>query len=412
MRWYHGWTVLAVTLLMQAVIWGLGSLCFTFWVLPWMEEFRAGRGEVMMGITASLVVMGLSSPVAGWAMDRFSIRLFICVGLVASALGFALISQATTMLQIIVIYAFCIGLSCTFAGPLAAQILAAKWFTKKRGLALGISATGQAWGGLIMPRFVTAMIAEHGWREAALIIAVVPLLLVPIIWFIIRNNPEEKDLSPGTASLSSASDPGDAATREWTARAIMRDRGFVIAALVFTPTMTAIYAILQNLAPYAHDNGFLPAAAASFMAVLSGFLLIGKLTFGGLSDTIDKRLLVWVSLLLLGLSFAALITKPTNFWYMLSVCAVLGLGSGALVPMSAAVIGSRFGSKAFGRAMGLLYLFTNLCAFGPTIMGLIRDEMKSYDAAILFFIFIFLVAGVSMAFSPKERLSKAQATVR
>ena len=407
MRWYYGWTVLAVTLLMQAVIWGLGSLCFTFWVLPWMDEFGAGRGQVMMGITASLVVMGISAPIAGWAMDRFSIRLFICLGLIASALGFSLISQATAIWQVVAIYAVCIGVSGTFAGPLAAQILAAKWFTKKRGLALGISATGQAWGGLIMPRFVTAMIAEHGWRQAALIVSVIPLLLIPIIWFTIRNNPEERDLPAGTARLPSASDPDDAATREWTASTILRDHGFVIAALVFTPMMTAIYAILQNLAPYAHDHGFLPAAAASFMAVLSGFLLIGKLTFGGLSDHIDKRLLVWVSLLLLGLSFAALMTKPTNFWYMLSVCAVLGFGSGAVVPMSAAIVGRRFGSKAFGRAMGLLYPFTNLCAFGPILMGWIRDEMKSYDPAVLFFIFIFLVAGVAMAFFPRERFSKA-----
>jgi len=273
-------------------------------------------------------------------------------------------------------------------------------------LALGISATGQAWGGMIMPRFVTTLIADHGWRGAALMVSAVPLLLIPLIWLTIRSGPGEMGLEKA-ANVRSASRYADAPAQDWTTSTILRDRGFVLVVLVFTPMMTAIYAILQNLAPYSHDHGFPPAAAASFMAVLSVFLMLGKITFGALSDHIDKRWLVWVALSIQVVSFGALITGPTDFWYMLCVCALLGFGAGAPVPLTAAIIGNRFGTKAFGRAMGLLYPFTNLCAIGPVLMGWMRDEMGSYSSAIWIFILSFVPAALLMAYFPQGKRPEA-----
>jgi MFS family permease len=402
MRWYHGWTILAVTLVMQTVIWGLGSVCFTFWVLPWMNAFGVGRSEVMTAITASVVVMGLSSPLAGWAMDRYSARLFICLGIISFVLGFLLISQASTAWEVSIYYALFIGLSGAFSGPLAAQILATRWFDSRRGMALGISATGLGWGGLIMPHLVTELIATHGWRQAALVVAIIPLFLLPLVWLTIRDYPESlaADAQPTRVqSAQMSSEP----QRHWSVSTILRDRGFLIVVLTFTPLMITIYGIMQNLAPYSNDQGFSPIAAASFMAVLSGFMMVGKVVSGVLSDRMDNRLLFWIAVLLIGASYLGLLIKPGQFWLMFAVCGLFGFGVGGSFPLMATIIGKRFGAAAFGRAMGVIYPFSNLCAIGAVLMGWMRDTTGSYDSSILIFLLTLIPVALLMAYFPQER---------
>ena len=138
MKIYYGWYVVAVAMLFQAVTFGLGSYAFTFWVEHWMREFGAGRGDVMWATTVFTIALGVMGPAAGWAFDRVSMRVLICLGGVAYAAGLALISVSTALWQIVAIYAVLLGLGFTLAGSLGGQALAAKWFRGKRGLAIGI----------------------------------------------------------------------------------------------------------------------------------------------------------------------------------------------------------------------------------------------------------------------------------
>ena len=78
--WYHGWNVLAVAMVFQAVTFGIGLYCFTFWVVPWTRDFAVGRGDVMTVFFAMQVVMGFAAPFAGRAVDGRSIRLLVVAG--------------------------------------------------------------------------------------------------------------------------------------------------------------------------------------------------------------------------------------------------------------------------------------------------------------------------------------------
>jgi MFS family permease len=134
-----------------------------------MKEFGASRSDIMLAPTMAILMMRVLSPVAGWAMDRFPAPAFVSIGASLFSLSFFSTSQATAVWQIVVVYGLLIAAGEAMAGPMTAQILTTKWFTQRRGLALGISATGISAGGIVFPPLATALTAAHGWREAQLL---------------------------------------------------------------------------------------------------------------------------------------------------------------------------------------------------------------------------------------------------
>ncbi|HKC87619.1 MAG TPA: MFS transporter, partial [Blastocatellia bacterium] len=70
----------------------------------------------------------------------------------------------------------------TSAVPHASLI--SRWFTERRGLALGLAMSGTATGGVIWPRATRALMDQFGWRNAyaisggAVLLVAIPLLLL------------------------------------------------------------------------------------------------------------------------------------------------------------------------------------------------------------------------------------------
>ena len=89
--------MVAYTLIIQAVSLGILVYCFALFAVPWLDEFNATRTYVML--TGSLLQFGVGvfSPFAGRAMDRFSLRSIILLGLALMGTGLVLVSQARSL---------------------------------------------------------------------------------------------------------------------------------------------------------------------------------------------------------------------------------------------------------------------------------------------------------------------------
>ena len=133
MPWYHGWNIVIAGLVFQAISFGIGIYCFTFWVAPWSAEFGVGRGDIMLVFFTLQVSMGLLAPFAGQAMDRLSVRALVCAGAVSLAVALVLAARATALWQLVVLYGSLVVGGTLLAGPLAAQTLTARWFGRRRG---------------------------------------------------------------------------------------------------------------------------------------------------------------------------------------------------------------------------------------------------------------------------------------
>lgn len=394
MRWYYGWNVIAVGLIFQAVTFGIALFCFTFWVEPWMVEFDVGRGEIMWAMVLLNLVMGVAAPFGGQAMDKLSIRGLIITGSIFFAAGLALASFATALWQIILIYAVLITPGTLLAGPLAAQTLAAKWFRARRGMAIGFSSVGTSLGGAVMPVIVDTLISELGWRPTNLILAAVSLaVILPLVWIVVRNTPEDKGVEPEPEAVVLAEHAHLGDFPDWNTGLILRQRSFWIPIFAFLPMMMAFGSVQFNLAPYVSDKGFISGEAAYLMSMLSLTMIGGKIFFGAMSDRLDHRYLFWIAASVMAAGISILVISESYVLLKFSSL-MMGFAAGGFLPLLGAIIASRFGPKAFGRTMGLIGPFLTINAFAPQLAGWMRDTTGSYDVA--FQIMVGLMIPVSL----------------
>ena len=380
MPWYHGWNVLAVAMLFQAVSFGIGIYAFTFSVAPWSEEFGVGNGRVMLVFVGMQVAMGLFSPLAGRAVDRLSIRGLTIAGSLSLAAGLMLAGRAGSLWHLNLIYGTLIVAGLLLAGPLAGQTLAARWFARRRGIALGVVTVGTSIGGLLMPPLVTALQAQVGWRAANDVLAIIVVLaIVPPVWLLVRNAPPETERGEEDAVPEAPVRPSTGAT---TTRSVLSQRTFWLTVLAFTPMAAAFGGAQQNLGPFASDLG-IDAQAASYLVSAMALVMIGaKVFFGAMADRWDVRFLLLLALGGLGIALGSMLL-PLNYVSLILVCGVLGFVAGGFLPLLGVLVSQNFDIRAFGQVMGMLGPFTTLAAVGPWITGQVRDTTGSYDMAWL-----------------------------
>lgn len=402
-RWYYGWNVIAVSMVYQAITYGIGLYSFTFFIQPWMDEFGTGRANILFAVLAATAAIGILGPFAGRALDRYEIRWIVAAGGVLSTIGLILLSLATALWHIIAIYWLFIGGGLVLSGALSAQTLAAKWFRGRRGFAVGLVTAGTSAGGFFIPPLATYLIEVSGWRSACMVLAAITALgIIPLTLWIIRNSPEDMGIEPDRETDKSLTSATRFADMHWTISSILRDRAFQITILAFIPVSVVLTGIHQNLAPLAQDFAVEALLASGLMSIWSGMMVLGKIAFGAAADRIDNRYLFWIEAALIIPCVLVLMGTP-SFLELAIVCGVLGVANGGTLPLLGSIIANRFGPRYFGQVMGLTMPFLTVSSFSYVATGFLRDTTGSYDIALISFL-VFLALGIlGMASMPRLR---------
>ncbi len=401
--WYHGWNIVAVSLVFQAILFGSIFFSYTLWVGEWLEDASLGvtLTMVMVPITILNLAQALVAPFAGYAMDRYSIRSLICIGASSAGIGFLLISQVNTFWQIIVIYGSLMMAGVLLAGPLAAQTLAAKWFNKNRGLAIGLSTTGTSIGGVVMAPLVTLLYEEHGWRDAHWMLGLVFIIvIVPLVWMLIRNAPQDLGIEPEAESLVHATE--ETPSQFWTVNDILRDRVFWIIILSFLPLVTVFGSVQQHLRPYAADLGIGSLETAYLISIFASVMIGGKIFFGMMADRFDHRALFLMALIACAIVVGGLLLSP-NYTMLIFLAGLLGFSVGGFLPLLGAMVARHFGAASFGSVLGLVGPFLAINAFGPMAYGYLYEVNGSYQIAFWISLVLLVPGAIAIAFL-RERI--------
>jgi len=363
------------------LVYGAALSSFSFWVTGWMREFQVPRASIMYCLMLSYVMSAIVAPFAGSAMERWPFRNVVSVGLFCFALGYAVLPFVNASWQIIGIYGISMGGALALCGPVAAQTLAAKWFTARRGLALGIALTGTALGGVVMPPLITFLLSRFEWRTVSLTMAAAGVFAMPVIWIFIKNAPsavtpfvdDEMDRGPVTPDV-----------HEWTTRELLLSRNFWAMVLSSLPVCTAFQGVGANFSLLMSDVGIPAQTAALLLSAIGVFSIIGKPIVGRLSDRYDHRLLVSLASVLTGSGYLlVLLGEHPGYLRLLIGSVLMSCASAFFFPMQGAIIARYFGVQSFGRIIGLLNLFYLFGALGPPIAGLVRDHLGSYHYFIM-----------------------------
>ncbi|MEQ4720047.1 MFS transporter [Nonomuraea sp. B19D2] len=386
-RVHRAWFVAAVAFV---AILGAAGFRATPGVLitPLREEFGWSAGTISLAVSINLVLYGLTAPFAAALMDRFGMRRVVAVALLLIATGSGLTVLMTASWQLLLFWGVLVGLGTGSMALVFAATVVDRWFVRHRGLVTGVLTAAGATGQLIFLPVLAQLAQGPGWRFASLTVAGAALAVVPFVWWLLRDRPEDV----GTTALGAEPDavrtqPSkvNAAVRAVTVLAsAARTRPFWLLAGGFAICGASTNGLVgTHFIPAAHDHGMAEPVAAGLLAIIGIFDIAGTVASGWLSDRVDPKVLLGVYYALRGLSLMVLpslfgaTTEPS----MLIFIVFYGLDWVATVPPTVALCRRIYGADGavvFGWVFGSHQVGAAFAAVGA---GLTRDHLGAYDLA-------------------------------
>jgi sugar phosphate permease len=291
-------------------------------------------------------------------------------------------------------------MSCGLAllGQITAAALMCRWFSRSRGVALGIVALGTQAGGFFFPPVVASLMTAFGWRVALASVGVFVLVGAPlIIRFMIYDHPRDKGLEPEAPASdevegAEAARLGRQADEEITSAKLLRSPILWLVVLFVSASAGTNFALIGNLATFATDLGESLERGAGLISVFAVAGIFSSPLFGRITDRADSRLAAAAALMMTAASLMLFILAD-SYAMLVAAALLLGLGGGATFPLWAAMIGAFFPTRTVGRALGLSTLFANpAMAFFAVFSGWSYDVTQSYRTVLSVMMGLCLVA--------------------
>ncbi|WP_374991196.1 MFS transporter [Streptomyces sp. LHD-70] len=383
-RFHRAWFVAAVafvTIIGAAAFRSLPGLLID----PLHREFDWSRGTIGFAVSVNLALYGITAPFAAALMDRFGIRRVVAVALTVIALGSGLAVWMTAAWQLILYWGFLVGLGSGSMALAFAATVTNRWFTERRGLVTGILTAASASGQLIFLPLLSWMVEGHGWRPAAITVALTALAVVPFVWLLLRDHPADVGLAPYGAKEFVPKPPPVQGAASRALKVLFRAAKtgpFWLLAGTFAICGASTNGLIQtHFIPAAHDHGMPITAAASLLAVIGVFDVIGTIFSGWLTDRFDARRLLGAYYALRGISllFLPMLLAPDVRPPMLFFIVFYGLDWVATVPPTIALCREHYGDDSaivFGWVLASHQIGAAVVAFAG---GLVRDLTGSYD---------------------------------
>ncbi|KUL63719.1 MFS transporter [Streptomyces sp. NRRL S-1521] len=383
-RIHRAWFVAAVTFVTI-----IGAAAFRslpgLLIDPLHEEFHWSRGTIGLAVSVNLALYGLTAPFAAALMDRFGIRKVVAVALVVISLGSGLTVWMDSAWQLLLCWGLLVGLGSGSMALAFAATVTNRWFTARRGLVTGILTAASASGQLIFLPVLSWVVKEHDWRPAAVTVALAALAVVPFVWLLLRDHPADVGLKPyGADAFVPKPPPVDGAARRTlkVLRDAARTGPFWLLAGSFAICGASTNGLVQtHFVPAAHDAHMPVQAAASLLAVIGVFDVVGTIASGWFTDRFDARRLLAVYYALRGVSllFLPILLAPAVHPPMLLFIVFYGLDWVATVPPTLALCREQYGEDSaivFGWVLASHQIGAALVAF---LGGVARDTFGSYD---------------------------------
>ena len=357
-------------------------------IVPLHDEFGWSTSIMSLAVSINLVLFGLTAPFAAALMDRFGVRRVVAAALTLVALGSGGSVLMTASWQLLVFWGVLIGLGTGSMALVFAATIAHRWFERRRGLVMGVLTAGSATGQLVFLPIVASLAEGAGWRPASLVVAGAALAVVPVVWWVVRDHPEERGVLPYGADEDWTPPPrpaGGATRRALEGLAYgARHRSFWALAVAFAicgATTNGLIGI--HFIPSAHDHGMSTTTAAGLLAVVGVFDIVGTIASGWLTDKYDPRALLVAYYLFRGLGLLLLpqLLADSVHPSMVLFIVIYGLDWVATVPPTAALCREAFGERGtivFGWVFAAHQIGAAVAALGA---GVVRDTFGTYTYA-------------------------------
>jgi MFS family permease len=366
----YAWTRLALSLALGTVG-GVGMWSFVVALPAVQADFGVTRGEVSLAFTLTMAGFGLGGILMGRLADRFGVLVPVVSGAVLLAAGYMLSGSAANLWQFSLAQALIgLGSSGSF-GPLMADI--SHWFVRRRGLAVGISSSGNYLSGVIWPPLVQHFISSDGWRATQIGVGIVCLcLMLPLALGMRRK-------TPVNTAAQNGRDPAEARA----ALGVSSNALMILLCIAGVACCVAMAMPQVHIVAYCGDLGYGPARGAEMLSAMLGFGLVSRISSGYIADRIGGVATLLISSVLQGVALVLYVFFD-GLISLYVISALFGLFQGGIVPMYAILVRQYFASREAGVRLGVILMATLAgMALGGWMSGYIFDLTGSYQVAFL-----------------------------
>ena len=361
-------------------------------IVPLEDAFGWSRSDISLAVAINILLFGLVSPFAAALMEKFGIRKVVMLALTTVSFGAFLTIFIQAPWQLIATWGVIVGVGTGSMALVFAATVANRWFVAKRGLVTGILTAAAATGQLIFLPGLSQLSNTYGWKSVSITVSSFALLVIPFIYLFLRENPADLGLLPYGAPADwqppAKSDlSAGALAIDTLIQSSKRKKFWYLFGSFFVCGLSTSGLIGTHFIPAAHDHGMPTTLAASLLAMVGVFDVIGTVFSGWLTDRYDPRKLLFFYFGLRGLSLFLLPSILFSSIHASTLVFVIfyGLDWVATVPptimLCRAVLGPQRASVVYGWVFVGHQIGGAVAAFGAAIL-----RVQIGDYAVAFYI--------------------------
>lgn len=370
----RGWLVVAAGALASGTAFGT---VYTFGAFfeAMVEDLDAGRGSTALVFGVTLLLFFGFGVVSGPLADRFGPRRLVLGGALLLSVGLALTSRVDTVAAGYLTYGVGVGLG---GGLIITPMYAAAggWFVRRRALAMGVVATGNGLGTLVLVPLAERLIADHGWRTAYLVLAALDLVLLVVAGLIVLRPP----IPPAPPAIE----------RMRTVAGITAFRRLFLTGLLFSISLFIAFGFVVD---FATAEGVSSSRAALLVGIIGASSIVGRLGLTGLSGRVPAVRLLQGCLAAQPVAFGVWLVAGGTYPLLICFALLLGVAYGGFVALGPEVAAVLFGVVGLGGVMGLMFLGAGLGGLiGPPLAGWLADASAGSSVPITLALVVAVVA--------------------
>jgi MFS family permease len=377
---FYGWRIVVFAAIALALTGPGQTYGVSVFVDPMIEDLGISRTQMTTAYLVGTLVGALALPWIGQAIDRFGVRRTMAI--IGALFGGLLIGMSLVS-NIVGLTAGFIGIRMMGQGALnlTATTAVALWFTRKRGLAMGIVAAAGGVGMTLIPLLSERLIVDIGWRNTWLVEGLaVWVIVLPIALLGIRNRPSDVGQH---VDGDSAADAPPAEVWGVTRKEALRSSFFWLVTVAVATISTITTAVVFHQIYLLGSRGLTPTEAAANFLPQTVATLIATLGIGALADRVSPRIVLITSMAMMagGLLLATAVTPGL---LAIAFGMLIGAAGGAMRVVEATELPRYFGTLHIGAIRGVV---TSVgiagAAVGPVLFSLGHDVTGNYTAVLL-----------------------------
>lgn len=390
----YRWIIVGVSFTTLALAYGVWH-SFSVFFVALLKEFGWSRSLAAGAFSLFVIVHGLAGPFVGMMFDRFGPKRVFITGALLLGGGVGLCSLIQRWWEFYLFYGLMAGMGIGFLGWIPNTTLIQQWFSRERGLAVGIISSGVAIGVLVWVPTYQFIISHAGWRKTYMAMSLfIPLVVISLVILFLRRPPEAPLASPVNGAAdgpaervrpAACEDPlvidQEWASRVWTVRTAVGTRQFWLLGFSFFLSSFNIQSILAHNVAFFVDQGLEALLASSIVGVIGVASVAGKITMGAMSDRLGREAVYLIGALSSACAMSLLIafTVLPSPWVSYAFALCFGAGYAVMSAVPPLIAADLYQGGGYGGIFGTLNMFMGTGgACGAWFAGFLFDRAGSY----------------------------------